>query len=138
MPTERERRNIELTKRWERAWNEDPDRMVDECYAPDCVVSNMFSGHDMHGREELRVIERAIKAFDGTRHMIITNMVASGDVVAVQADSIFGSYRGKGVAFLTFNDDGLIVSDHTYAADPSGASAPGSEGFAGRKAEAQA
>ncbi|MCC6918763.1 MAG: nuclear transport factor 2 family protein [Alphaproteobacteria bacterium] len=132
MPNERERRNTELTRHWEKAWNEDPDRMVDECYAPDCVVVNMFSGHTMRGREELRVIERAIKAFDGTRHMVITNMVASGDVVAVQADSIFGTYKGKGVAFLTYNDDGLIVSDHTYGADPSGASLPDSAGFAGK------
>lgn len=132
MPSERERRNVELTKRWEKAWNEDPDRMVDECYAPGCVVINMFSGHEMHGREELRVVERAIKAFDGTRHMVITNMVASGDVVAVQADSIFGTYKGKGVAFLTYDDAGLIVSDHTYGADPSGASLPDSAGFAGK------
>lgn len=132
MPSERERRNVELTRRWEKAWNEDPDRMVDACYAPDCVVINMFSGHEMHGREELRVVERAIKAFDGTRHMVITNMVASGDVVAVQADSIFGTYKGKGVAFLTYNDEGFIVSDHTYGADPSGASLPESSGFAGK------
>jgi ketosteroid isomerase-like protein len=136
MPTDQERRNIELTRRWERAWNEDPDRMVDECYAPDCVVVNMFTGAEMHGREELRVIERAIKAFDGTRHMVITNMVASGDVVAVQADSIFGAYKGKGVAFLTYNRDGLIVSDHTYGADPSGASVPSSQSFAGKKVPA--
>jgi len=122
MPTDPERRNIALTKQWERFWNEDVDRMVDESYAPDCVVINMFSGHEFNGRENLRAVEHAIMKFDGTRHMKITNMVASGNVVAVQADSIFGTYSGKSVVFLTFNDDGLIVSDNTYAEDPSGAS----------------
>lgn len=136
MPTETERRNVELTKRWEKAWNEDPDRMVDECYAPDCVVINMFTGTELHGREELRVMERAIKAFDGTRYMVITNMVASGDVVAVQADLIVGNYKGKAVAFLTYNADGLVVSDHSYGEDPSGASVPGTENFAGKKVAA--
>ena len=44
-------------------------------------------------------------------------MVASGDVVAVQADAIFNDYKGKAVAFLTFNDEGLIVSDYNAVAE---------------------
>jgi hypothetical protein len=129
MPTDKERRNIELTRQWEWNWNNDVDRMVDQSYAPDCVVVNMFSGHEAHGREALRDLEHAIAAFDGTRRMEITNMVASGDVVAVQADAIFGDYQGKAVAFLTFNDEGLIVSDNTYGEDPSGASLPTSANY---------
>jgi hypothetical protein len=132
MPSDKESRNMELTQRWQRYWNEDVDRMVDESYAPDCVVVNMFSGHEARGREALRVVEHAIAAFDGTRRMEITNMVARGDVVAVQADAIFGDYRGKAVAFLTYNDEGLIVSDHTYGEDPSGASVPSSFNYVNR------
>lgn len=122
MPTSSEERNKARAKAWEAAWNNDPDRMVDECYAPDCVVRNMFSGHEIHGREALREVEHAIKAFDGSRHMKITNMVADGSVVAIQADVVFGGNTGKAVAFLTFDQNGLIVSDHSYGEDPSGAS----------------
>lgn len=129
MPSETERRNIELTRQWAWNWNNDVDRMVDQSYASDCVVVNMFSGHEAHGREALRQLEHAIAAFDGTRRMEITNMVASGDVVAVQADAIFGAYQGKAVAFLTFDSEGLIVSDNTYGEDPSGASLPTSDNY---------
>jgi WD40 repeat protein len=112
VPSERERRNVELTRRWEKAWNEDPDRMVDACYAPDCVVINMFSGHEMHGREELRVVERAIKAFDGTRHMVITNMVASGDVVlrwkAHRASVHQLAVTPDGLRVVTSSEDGNL------------------------------
>jgi hypothetical protein len=124
MITETERRNLELTRKWEWTWNNAVDRMVDECYAPDCVVVNMFSGHQVCGRDALRELEHAIAAFDSARRMNITNMVASGDVVAVQAEAIFSNYNGKAVVFLTFNDAGLIVSDNTYSQDPTGASAP--------------
>jgi ketosteroid isomerase-like protein len=114
MPSETERRNIELTRQWAWNWNNDVDRMVDQSYAPDCVVVNMFSGHEAHGREALRELEHAIAAFDGTRRMEITNMVASGNVVAIQ---------------VTFNGEGLIVSDNTYGEDPSGASLPTSDHY---------
>jgi hypothetical protein len=129
MLTDKELRNLELTRRWERNWNDDVDRMIDESYAEDCVVVNMFTGHEALGREGLRKVEHAIKAFDGARRMEITNMVASGDVVAVQADAIFRGFRGKAVAFLTFNTGGLIVSDNSYGEDPSGASVPASSNF---------
>jgi hypothetical protein len=120
--TDIEKRNIERVKHWENTWNTRVDRMVDECYAPDCTVVNMMSGYTMHGREELRAIEHQMLAFDGTRRMEITKMVASGDTVAVEADAIWGNHRSKACVFLTFNDQGLITTDHSYGSDPSGAS----------------
>jgi hypothetical protein len=120
--TDIERRNIERVKHWEHTWNTKVDRMVDECYAPNCEVINMMTGYTMHGREELRAIEHAMLKFDGTRRMEITRMVASGDTVAIEADAIWGDTRSKACVFLTFNDDGLIISDHSYGSDPSGAS----------------
>ena len=129
MLTKAENDNIERVKRWEWTWNNAVDRMVDECYAPDCVVVNMFTGHTLRGREELRQIEHAMLAFDGTRKMEITRMVASGDTVAVQADALWNGARSKACVFLTFNDDGLIVVDNSYGQDPSGASTPGTESF---------
>jgi hypothetical protein len=129
MLTKQELANIDRVKHWEWTWNNAVDRMVDECYAPDCVVVNMFTGHTLRGREELRQIEHAMLAFDGTRRMEITRMVASGDTVAVQADALWDAARSKACVFLTFNDDGLIVEDNSYGQDPSGASTPGSKSF---------
>jgi len=129
MLTKQELDNIERVKRWEWTWNNAVDRMVDECYAADCVVVNMFTGHTLRGREELRQIEHAMLAFDGTRKMEITRMVASGDTVAIQADALWDGVCSKACVFLTFNDDGLVVLDNSYGQDPSGASTPGSESF---------
>jgi len=120
--TDIERRNIQRVKHWEQTWNNAVDRMIDECYAEDCEVINMLTGYTMRGREALRVIEHAMLAFDGTRRMEITRIIASGDVVALEADSIWGNKRMKACVFLTFNSDGMIVSDHSYGSDPSGAS----------------
>jgi len=125
----REEQNIARVKHWEWTWNNAVDRMVDECYAPDCVVVNMFTGVTFHGREELRAVEHAMQQFDGTRRMEITRMVASGDTVAVQADAYWGDVASKACVFLTFNDEGLIVLDNSYGQDPSGASTPGTERF---------
>lgn len=129
MNTERETRNIALVEKWQWTWNNAVDRMVDECYAPDCTVVNMMTGYTMHGREQLRAIEHAMMQFDGTRRMEIYRMVASGDQVAVEMDAFWGEARSKACVFLTFNDDGLIVKDNSYGQDPSGASTPGSENY---------
>ena len=122
--TEREKQNVERVKFWEWSWNNAVDRMVDECYATQCTVVNMMTGYTMRGREELRAIEHAMKSFDGTRRMEITNIVASGDVVAIQADVVWGEVRSKACAFLTFDEHGMIVVDNSYGQDPSGASTP--------------
>jgi hypothetical protein len=118
--TDIERRNIERVKHWEQTWNNAVDRMIDECYAEDCEVINMLTGYTMRGREALRAIEHAMLAFDGTRRMEITRILASGDTVALEA--IWGDKRTRACVFLTFNSDGMIVSDHSYGSDPSGAS----------------
>jgi len=129
MDDEGKRRTLERVRHWQWTWNNAVDRMVDECYAPDCVVVNMFTGHTLNGREELRAIEHAMMAFDATRAMEITNIVATADEAAIQADALWNGARSKACVFLKFNTDGLIVSDNSYGQDPSGASTPGTEGF---------
>lgn len=126
-----EERNIELVKKWAWTWNHAIDRMVDECYAPDCVVVNMMTGIAFHGREELRAVEHAMMAFDGTRRMEITRIVADGPCVAAEMDALWNEVRSKATVFLTFNDDGYIILDNSYGQDPSGASTPGSDNFIG-------
>jgi hypothetical protein len=120
--TDIERRNVEMVKKWEHTWNTAVDRMVDECYAPNCEVVDMMGGRTFRGREELRKVEHAMLAADSTRHMEVTNVVASGNTVAIEMDSIWSAKRLKSSVFLTFNDQGLIVLDHSYGADPSGGS----------------
>jgi hypothetical protein len=118
-----EERNLERTKHWEWTWNNDVMRMVDECYAEDCEVSDMVRGQTFHGREELRGIEKQMMGVDATRRMVITKMVASGDTVAAEMDALWrdGTISVKACVVLTYNADGFIATDHSYSADPLGA-----------------
>ena len=67
MLTDKERRNLERVKTWAWTWNNAVDRMVDECYAPDCVVVNMMSGVTFRGREALRQIEHSMRVISMRR-----------------------------------------------------------------------
>jgi hypothetical protein len=119
--TDKEKRNLERVKLWEKTWNEDVMRMVDELYAEDCEVRNMITGFVVRGREPFREVERAIEAHSPDRRMRVYRAIASGDVVALEADVFFGGEQSQGCVFLTFDEGGLITSDHSYAADPTGA-----------------
>ena len=122
---EKEKRNMERVKHWEWTWNNDVMRMVDECYAEDCEVSDMFRERTFHGRAELRLIEEQMMALDASRRMEITNMVPCGDTVAIEMDAFYGddTTAVKNCVFLTFNAEGLIITDHSYGNDPSGIAA---------------
>ena len=119
----REERNTERARHWQWTWNNDVMRMVDECYAEHCEVSDMLRGRTFHGREELRLIEEQIEGVDASRRMEVTKMVASGDTVALEMNALWDEGRAvvKAAVFLTFDDDGMIVSDHSYSIDPVGA-----------------
>jgi len=118
-----EEKNLDRVRHWEWTWNNDVMRMVDECYAEDCEVSDMLRGRTFHGRAELHLIEEQMMAMDASRKMDITRMVASGDTVAIEMDAYWGDAEQivKSCVFLTFNDDGLIATDHSYGGDPGGA-----------------
>ena len=118
--TDKEKRNLERVKLWEHTWNEDVMRMVDELYAEDCEVRNMITGFVIRGREELRQVEKAIEQFAPDRRMRIYRTVASGDVVALEADTVIAGQKLQACAFLTFDEHGMITSDHTYGSDPTG------------------
>lgn len=118
-----EERNKERVRHWAWTWNNDVMRMVDECYAQDCEVSDMLRDRTYRGREELRLIEKQMTAVDASRKMTIKRMVASGDTVAVEVDASWdgGNTIASGCVFLTFDEAGLIAVDHSYSGDPSGA-----------------
>ena len=122
---ETEQRNLARLKHWEWTWNNDVMRMVDECYAASCEVSDMFRNRTFHGREELRAIEKQMIAVDPTRRMKITKSIASGDTVVAEIDAYWqgGKSVAKSCVVLTFDASGMIVSDHSYGGDPAGAAA---------------
>ena len=117
-----EERNMERVKHWEWTWNNDVMRMVDECYADNCEVTDMRRNRTYYGREELRLIEKQMKAADASRRLTVVNMVAAGNAVAIELESSFadGKHTERSCVFLAFNEDGFIITDHSYGTDPSG------------------
>ena len=111
-----EERNVELVGKWAATWNDEVDRMVDEVYAPDCVVES--SGNVRHGREELRAAEYRILDAAPNRRMVVKRTIASGDTVAVEMD-LFGLgaspelSKTRACVVLRFRD-GMVYSDHSY------------------------
>ena len=116
-------KNVERVRHWEWTWNNDVMRMVDECYAVDCEVVDVIRDRVIEGREGLRAVERQMLEVDPSRRMVITKVVASGDTVVVEVESYWkdDSVVAKGCVVLTFDEEGQVVSDHTYSADPIGA-----------------
>jgi ketosteroid isomerase-like protein len=118
--TPEETTNLEAAKRWLKLWNEAADDMVDKCYAEDCVVEAMLSGHILRGREELRALEHQMLAATPDRRMEINRYIVSGPIVVVEVTVVgLAPVPIKSCAVITFRD-GLIVSDHSYGAPPSG------------------
>ena len=115
--------NVERVRHWEWTWNNDVMRMVDECYAADCEVVDVIRDRVIEGREGLRAVERQMIEVDPSRRMVITKVVASGDTVVVEVESYWkdDSVVAKGCVVLTFDEEGHVVSDYTYSADPIGA-----------------
>jgi ketosteroid isomerase-like protein len=121
--TEEEVRNMEVARLWVDTYNDDVERMVDECYAPDCQVQSMASGEILNGREELRELERAVSKLMPTRRMSLVRAIPAGDTVVMEVTAEGTPTGGEGQSgaaaciVLTFRD-GQIVSDHTYALSP--------------------
>ena len=123
--TSEEQRNLEQVALWEKTYNEDVERMVDEVYAEDCEVRNMFTGDVVRGREAFLALEREIEKQGPGRKVVVKRTVASGNVVALEAEGQFpGGVTLDGCVFLTFDEKGKIVSDNTYVSDPTGALSP--------------
>jgi ketosteroid isomerase-like protein len=119
--TPEEERNYNVSVLWEQTYNDDVERMCDECYAEDCEVINMATGEVLKGREELRALERAVSRAFPSRRMKVVRRIAAGDTVVVEAAAAglaegqaAETSRGGSCVVLTFRD-GKIVSDHTYA-----------------------
>ena len=114
-----EQRNLATLARWADTYNNAVDAMCD-LYAPDCEVRSMLTGMTLNGREALRKLEHDILAVQPQRRLEVVRASASGQVVAAECNGVFGATTFPAVVFLTFDDAGLIRSDHTYSPDPTG------------------
>jgi len=117
---ELEKRNLEVVKLWAETYNNDVDRMVNECYAENCRVSSIFGGAIIEGRLRFLKLERRVVKVAPRRNIRIERTHAVGDVVVVEA-TLFDpdqgdEWRSPFCAILTFKD-GRIVEDRTYLDD---------------------
>jgi len=111
-----EQKNLELSKTWERLYNEDADKMATECYAENCDVQAM-GGPAIHGQAALREVEKVICAAAPRRYMRVAHRHACGDTVIVES-VLFDPDKGDDwnipfIAVLTIAG-GKIVTDRTY------------------------
>jgi len=106
-----------FAQRWQGLYNTAVDRMAAECYAENCEVCAMGAG-TFRGREALAKVEQVVLAAAPTRWMRLDAVQASSNVIVAEA-TLFetpegGAWQVPFCAVLTL-EDGLIVSDHTYA-----------------------
>jgi ketosteroid isomerase-like protein len=105
-------------------WSTDPVRMVDECYAQDCVMERLGEGSDgvVHGAAELRTREQELLDLlpRPDRRMRVSDVTAERDVLAI-AFTIEGRWRGQGplrrgpgTLLLTLDEDDRVLSDRIY------------------------
>lgn len=126
--TDTERRNLERMERFRELFNgDDPERFVRESYAPTFRVVNLdgagwtwSSTHRRHLLDDAGTFVRAevfIKRAAPGRRMRFNRLIPAGDVVVAEASLVDDERPGWELAWCgvyTFDDDGLIVSDHTY------------------------
>jgi hypothetical protein len=127
--TATEQRNLQRVKDWAEAWRlpgGSAQRMVDEIYADEPEVIAVLQGHRVSGsgnfKSAWREAELNIEAVYAEREIIFGPMLASGDSVAFEGEVRMltkdGERRGWHFAvFMVFDEEGRIVSDHTYMPD---------------------
>jgi hypothetical protein len=127
--TDREKRNIEMVHKWAKAWSEDVGRMVDESYAETADVFTPIQGIHWSRRgkskADWRFAEVDYEKKFSKREMRLAKVFAQGDTVAIEMQTTTTNKKGDKTrngwfaAFLTFNDEGKIIEDHTYQVGPS-------------------
>ena len=118
MPTRE--RILEQVKHWEWTWNNDTMRMVDECYAENCEVTDMFRSRTSFSRVELRQMDQHMLEEDSSRSMDVANVAVDGNVAALEVHMHWGRSETVGVAFLTLDEGGFTLTDHSYGGDEGG------------------
>ena len=122
--TEEERRNLELTKAWSEAYGDldNIERFCDmyadstEIYTP---LQDWYWAKHGHTNQAWRDGEITMAKLVSTREEKIVSILAQGDTVAVQVSVEMTSKDGRSrqgsfAAFLKFDEEGKIVSDHSF------------------------
>jgi hypothetical protein len=124
--TAQERRNIELVKGWIKAWETEAGRMVDEIYADSAEVfgpmQNIYFLKRRQSKKNWRSLEVANRNLYLKRKTRFGTIVAKGETVAVEVATTETDLKGRVregwfAAFLTFDKNGRIITDHTYMRD---------------------
>jgi cyclopropane fatty-acyl-phospholipid synthase-like methyltransferase/ketosteroid isomerase-like protein len=110
--------NLAAVKKWAELFNTDPQRMIDECYAPD---ADILAPEELHitDAETFHEMEKAALEAMPDRKSEIRHTFALGDTVVIEG-LMTGTNRGNGrplsvrwCSILVF-EDGLIKNDRTY------------------------
>lgn len=123
--TAEERRNLELTKAWSEAYGDldNVERFCDmyadstEIYTP---LQDWYWAKHGHSNQAWRDGEITMAELVGHREEKIVGILARGDTVAVQISIEMTtkdgsqSRQGAFAAFLKFDEDGKIISDHSF------------------------
>lgn len=130
--TEKEKRNLKALSKWQKLWEDcDMGACADECYADDCEVfipiQNFYFARrgDKESKTLWRAFEVASQKFYEKRKMNIIKMETVGDTIFMelkissvevfkQSDTTSDPHA---VFVLTFDDQGKIISDHSYFPD---------------------
>ncbi|GAB3273298.1 nuclear transport factor 2 family protein [Parahaliea aestuarii] len=124
-----EQRNLGVIKAWAEAWRlpgGSAARMVDEIYADEPDVVAVLQGHRVSGegnfKQAWRKAELQIEGVYAERKIVFGTVIASGNSVAFEGEVRMTTKEGESrgwpfSAFMVFNEEGRIVSDHTYMPD---------------------
>ena len=123
-----EQRNVARLERWRDLFNgDDMELFVREAYAPTFRVVNLDgtswtanSNHRENILENAEVFigaETAIKRAAPGRHIRFNRVIPAGDVITLEAsllDHDRPDWELSWCGIYTFDNTGLIISDHTY------------------------
>lgn len=123
--TDREKRNIDIVEKWMNCWNTKGQWMkaVDKIYADSPEVfaplENLYFSRKDGTKANLRAEEKAYEDFFESREVRIDNILAKGDMVALEMSATLNAPGGFTMnlmfaSFITINEDGRIVSEHSY------------------------
>ena len=127
--TKLERRNLKLVDEWAATWNQpggSSDRLVNHIYADATEVRAPLQPNVLLRSGESKAgflaTEQAAANAMRERKMIFHQSVARGNTVAVEVEVPYTMTDGREgtdwfAAFLTFDDDGRILRDHTFMRD---------------------
>jgi len=123
--TKQEKGNLEIVKKWEESWNTKGQwmKIVDEIYADTVDIfrplENIYLARRGRSKKNWRAFEEVLENFLEKRELRTANILARGATVAQEATATFTAPGGitfdiSFASFLTFDDDGRIISEHTY------------------------